>query len=138
MKRALTIVTIFSFISIAVFGLGYLNEMKFNEDGEMSGCIFTGKTVFCKMGIIEHISLWQGMFKAVPQENLVLFVLLAFLATAVFAIKNIFVYPRLFGNDISTKQILLIKRRNLSLSHSLKEAFSQGIINPKIYEFASL
>lgn len=126
-----------AFVILSIFGLGHMNGMEANKDGNMEGCIFTGKTMLCKMGIVEHISLWQSMFTAVPQENLMFMALLILLVAIIFITKNILA-TRLSRNEALTKRRYLREHPDFLLFNPLKEAFSQGILNPKIYEFATL
>lgn len=129
---------LFAFVTLSILGLGHMNGMETNKDGNMEGCIFTGKTMLCKMDVVEHISLWQSIFTAMPQENLTLFALLILLAVVIFITKNIFAPSRLFRSETSTDRLYLKERPDFSFFNPLKEAFSQGILNPKIYEFAIL
>lgn len=132
----LVILVILSFIVVAVFGLGHMSGMTANENGNMTGCIFTGKIMLCKMSVVEHISLWQSTFTAIPQESLILLVLLVLSIAVIFAAKNILVSPRLSPNAALIKELYELYLRehpDLLLFNSLKEAFSQGVLNPKIY-----
>lgn len=121
------------FIGMTVFGLGHMGGMTENENGNMSGCIFTGKTMLCKMSVIEHISLWQSMLIAIPQESLTLLALLVLSIAAIFATKDVLAPPRLSSSEVLTKRLYLREHPDLLLFVPLKEAFSQGILNPKIY-----
>ena len=139
-KLTLSFLTLglFTFVTLSIFGLGHMGGMAASENGDMTGCIFTGKTMLCKMSIIEHISLWQSMFTAMPQENLILLALVIILVAVLFITKNFISPPRLSRDETSTQKLYLVQHPNLSLFNPLKEAFAQGILNPKIYEFANL
>lgn len=135
---SLVAVGLLSFATLSLFGLGHFGGMETNKDGNMDGCVFTGKTMLCKMSVVEHISLWQSMFTAMPQESLMLVVLMALLITAVALItKNTFAPPHLSKNDIAIGRLYLKEHPDLSFFNPLKEAFSQGILNPKIYSSAN-
>lgn len=136
--KTFLIFSLLAFVTLSTFGLGHMSGMEANKDGNMEGCIFTGKTMLCEMGIVEHISLWQSMFTAMPQESLMLLALLILLVAVIFVTKNILVPPRLFSSEALTKQLYLKEHPDLPLFNPLKEAFSQGILNPKIYNFATL
>lgn len=129
---------LFAFVALSIFGLWHMSDMEANKDGNMEGCIFTGKTMLCKMGIVEHISLWQGMFTAVPQESLMLLALLILLVAVIFVIKNILAPSHLSSSEVLTRRLYSKEHPNLLLFNPLKEAFSQGILNPKIYDFVTL
>lgn len=139
-KFAISLITVglLSFATLSLFGLGHMSGMEANKDGNMEGCIFTGKTMLCKMGIVEHISLWQGMFTAMPQESLLFMALLILLVAVIFVTKNFLAPPRLSNSEALAKRLYLKEHPNLSLFNPLKEAFSQGILNPKIHDFATL
>lgn len=123
---------------MAVFGLGYMSGMTANESGDMAGCIFTGKTMLCKMSVVEHISLWQNMFTAIPRESLTLLALLVLSMAAIFVIKDVLAPLRSSKDETLEKRLYLREHPDLLLFNPLKEAFSQGILNPKIYEPARI
>ena len=129
---------LFTFVMLGIFGLGQMDGMAANENGDMTGCIFTGKTMLCKMSVIEHISLWQSMFTAMPQENLILLVLVILLVAVLFTTKNSIGPPRLSRDETSTQKLYLVQHPNLSLFDPLKESFARGILNPKIHQFVNL
>ena len=139
-KPAISFVVLglFAFVMLSIFGLGHMGGMTSGEDGNMTGCIFTGKTMLCKMSVIEHISLWQSMFTAMPQESSILLALVILLVAVLFTTKNSIGPPRLFRDETSTPKLYLVQHPNLPFFNPLKEAFAQGILNPKIYEFANL
>jgi len=126
-----------AFIVVSLFGLGHTAGMKANDNGNMEGCIFTGKTMLCKMGIVEHISLWQGMFTAVPQKDSILLALIVLLITAVFIAINYSPHLADIKQKIS-ERFYLLNHPDIKLFNPLRRAFSRGIIHPKIYEFANL
>lgn len=128
----------FAFVTLSIFGLGHMSGMTANENGDMAECIFTGKVMLCKMSIIEHISLWQSMLTVMPQENLMLLALLTLFMAVIFMTKNILVLLCLSRVEALTRRLYLKEHPDFSLFNPLKEVFSQGILNPKIYEFAIL
>jgi FtsH-binding integral membrane protein len=129
---------LFAFVTLSVFGLSHTAWMPKNDNGDMTGCIFTGQVMLCKMSIIEHISLWQSMFTALPQKSLALTALVVLLLTAIFVTKNILDPPSLSNNKASAQKLYLAQHPDIPLFDPLKEAFSRGILNPKIYELATL
>lgn len=139
-KLAVSLLTLgfFTFVILSIFGLGHMSNMETTKDGAMEGCVFTEKTMLCKMGIVEHISLWQGMFTAMPQESLMFIALLILLMAVIFVTKNILAPPRLSRSEALTKRLYLRKNPDLLLFDFLKEAFSRGILNPKIYNPAHI
>lgn len=136
-KKLAVHVTVFSlaaFVSLSVLGLWHMDGMTANEEGGMGGCVFIGKAMFCKMTVIEHISLWQRMFTVLPQDTSMFFASLVFSAALVFTAKNILAPPK---NYAPAHKLFLTNRQNFSSFNYLKEAFSQGILHPKIFENAT-
>ncbi|MBI4114483.1 MAG: hypothetical protein HY445_01420, partial [Candidatus Niyogibacteria bacterium] len=126
-----------AFIVVGLFGLGHTAGMRANDDGNMEGCIFTGKTMLCQMGIIEHISLWQGMFTATPQKVYALLALVVLLIAAVFVVIH-YLRHSADREQIISSYLYILRHPDISLFDPLRRAFSRGIIHPKIYKFANL
>lgn len=85
----------------------------------MSYCIFDSNAAFCHMNILEHIALWQGIFIALV---VLLPIIFFFVATVVFSsVKDNFL------------KICLKEHLSVFFFNSIKQALSQGIINPKIH-----
>ena len=122
--------TIFVFTAL----IGLHQGMATNQSGDMEGCIFTGKMMLCKMNAIEHISLWQSIFTAVPQE---LTALLSIPVLMLFALAAAF-DSRQPQKQLGHSQLHLEQNFTISYINPLNEAFSRGILHPKIYEFPSL
>lgn len=133
----LAMLSLVAFVAVSLFGLGHTAGMKANEDGNMEGCIFTGKTMLCQMGIGEHISLWQGMFAATPQKISVLLTLIVLLVAAVFVIINHWLRTASIKQEL-VRRFYLFRNTEINLFDPLRRAFSRGIIHPKIYESAVL
>lgn len=134
-RSLLVILALFAFVLVSFVGAGHAFAMEMNKDGSMDGCIFTGKTMLCKMNIIEHISFWQSIFTAtVPQKinTLVLLILLAGLFRIVSTLKRHLLLP--FSYLTICWKLYIKQNPHLSLFNPLQEVFSQGILNPKIYE----
>lgn len=116
---------------VALFLLGSLGFMHFGVSGPMGGktgtCPFMPGVKICTMTPLQHIAAAQSMFNTLPQDKDGLFALLllaAAVATAFF-IKNIFPPPL-------TLVPVSIYRSNHPRG-PLQEAFSKGILNPKIF-----
>ncbi len=119
---------------VAVFGTSHAMAMgmEMRGDGTMSGCLFDGRAEICPMTIFEHLSRWQGMFTTILQKTyfLIQFVLLAFAFRQ--HLLLLFAY-------LSDRWRLYLKQNpHIPLFDPLRETFSQGILNPKIYESATL
>lgn len=120
-----------SFVWFGTFGLlSHMNQMK--QDTQMGGCLFDQAEV-CGMGISEHISSWQGAFTTLPQNiSLINLLVLAMLSIFMVAFWRNPLFE--FYDRIASRSKLYIKRYSqIQFFNSLREAFSQGILNPKIY-----
>ena len=139
-RRILLALTTVGFLWVSVFGLVHsMNDMKMNSDGIMSGCLFSGQATVCTMNFAEHIDHWQAMFTTLPQKaGLLELMILALVLTVVAVIFG----PRLLFEHsglLYSRQRLYIKQNpHILLFNSLREAFSQGILNPKIYDSATV
>ena len=119
------------FFVVSVFGLP-LSGMSVGMDGEMIGCPFMDMdgVSICHMSLFEHISTWQGTFASVVDQyglGLLLLLLAAVLAfTLVHLLRSL--------NDVAR---LPLDQRHLrrKIMHPafLAEAFSSGILNPKLF-----
>lgn len=134
-KKFVNIVFILIAISFLWFGtfglLQHMVEMK--SDSIMNGCLFNGQTEVCAMNFSEHITTWQSMLTSLPQDV----GLLAMLILAVISITIIFFWRNFISEiseSITSRSKLYIKQfSQIQVFNSLREAFSQGILNPKIY-----
>jgi len=122
-----------AFIIVNLFGAAHSLGMERDAQGNMSGCFFTG-TAICTMTPLEHFAAWQSMFTAATAKasNAILLLLLASALFAAFQTMR-----ALFDATID----FLAARQKLYLKYSfayshlnpIQEAFSQGILHPKIY-----
>ena len=136
----LLILGISAFLVVGVFGMSHMSDMKMKSDGTMSGCLFDGQAEICPMTIAEHLSRWQGMFTAIPQKTdvLVQFLLLALafvLIASAFRQRLLLLLSAQFSDRW---RFYLKQNPHIPLFDPLREAFSQGILNPKIYSSAIL
>jgi hypothetical protein len=115
---------------MSILGMGVGMEMK---DGQMSSCPFTaGEVSVCQMNITEHIAQWQQAFLGIPTKGDVLTLAVLLLAVALIP----FAKPP-FQLEKLTKlaaQLFAHHKANLvKVFDPLLIAFSDGILNPKIY-----
>lgn len=86
-------------------------------------------TVICKMNPLEHIKEWQSVFTFLPSDTLFIFI---FATLLFFVLKNFWQYSTsLF--KISDSFLNFLFSNNFKIFDPLKEAFSQGLINPKVF-----
>lgn len=115
-----------------LFGMSQMSANMSTMDSK-ANCLFGGHSMaICQMNPMEHIQEWQSMFTMLPAQNtlLLLFALFAFLAISKLRFWSRFSIP---------EPPLLLSRNQHAVTHSfrifdpLKEAFSSGILNPKIF-----
>ncbi len=117
-----------AFIFMSFLGLSH---MLMDRHGEMMNCPFMSTTVLCQMTPLQHLSAWQNMFTQVSIKeisNPFILILLSFLLATLF--RNF-----LYEFNFSLKQNLYFKTKTILvfIPNLLKEAFSNGILNPKVY-----
>lgn len=91
----------------------------------------------CKNAFAEHLSLWQAMFTALPQEKS----LLGALGVAVIAAIAFIFQKRSFllSETLTIRQRQYRKRHpSFLLFNFLRTLFSQGILNPKVHILSTL
>lgn len=118
-------------ISVAVFGISpTIMGMEMNSKEEMSPCPFSGVTAICRMSPLEHITAWQKIFTALPLKNISILAILLLLA--VFSI--FFLWDLWSKNNL---QAIPFHRQRFRYGYvvrrKLQEAFSNGILDPKIF-----
>ncbi len=130
------------FLTFNLFGLiNSMSSMSMDSNGlaTMSDCFLMTQTSMCSMGFAEHMNLWQLMFNTlIPSISLasVFILALALFFTKILFNGNPFIQPLKF---LTLRYKLYLKQHPLiSLCGYLKEAFSRGIINPKIYALATI
>lgn len=133
--KLLLLIGVFTFMFVSFLGFSHTN-MTMGLDGQMSssGCFMPGMTAsFCQMNPLEHITAWQGMFTVVPSQNDILALLLILLTLVLGAFflhsHQSTVPPK---TPVSQFQFLYYKRR-IPIISPLQEAFSNGILHPKVF-----
>ena len=130
-KRYLVILGVAVFFVVSVFGLP-LSGMSLGMDGEIIGCPFMDMdgVSICHMSLFEHISTWQGTFASVVVQHGVGSLLLLLAAVLSFALVSLL-------GPLKKTVCLPLNQRHLRrrVAHRLffQEAFSSGILNPKLF-----
>ncbi len=129
MKR-FALISLFTFIFIMLFGLNL--SMRMDKDGKMSNCpVMTHSSSICPMGPFEYLAKWQQMFQATAQTNML------FLFITLFSFNALFSFFRIHLTLAPPKRLsfAFYKRDHpdINLFNYLQEAFSSGILQPKLY-----
>lgn len=138
LPKIILITTVIYFLLVNTFGLLYhMSEMKIEE--VKSNCLFSDQTNGCDMNFSEHITLWQGMTLSLPQNTIEITDALLLLVTLALAFTFYRNYILEFSRRISSRFRLYIKQHpQINLFNYLKEVFSSGILNKKIYKLATI
>ena len=139
LTKAVFTMMIVAFLAFSLFGLiASVNTMRMdaNGSGTMNDCLFGLQGHVCNMTFTQHIGIWQGIsamsLKNVFSLDLLMLGIMAILFVATLG-KNLF-----FESHKLTLQYRLYTKQNLHILsfNYLQEAFSRGILNPKIYSLA--
>ncbi|MEK7149947.1 MAG: hypothetical protein AAB757_03205 [Patescibacteria group bacterium] len=122
---------IFAFGVLAFFFVGFLGLTNFGMDMGMSYCPFADGMSVCNMNPFEYITAWQNMFTSLPQQQSLGLLLLVVLALFI-GIGRI--YRIYLPSKNLSRQFSYSHRQKYILTNSfLQDAFSNGILNPKLY-----
>lgn len=101
-------------------------------DGFMPGCPFMSGGAICSMSQLEHIAAWHSMFAAAfpfGKDMAALLLLLLASSLVLLAWRQLFTHDK--GSPLHQWHRPL--RQNPAIIDQLKEAFSNGILNPKSF-----
>ena len=119
------------FVFVSLFGLSL--GMSTQPNGKMSDCPFGNNTAsICTMSPLEHIAAWQSFFSTLPlkEKMSLIFSLVAFALA-------LFLLPKFFQQFLKYKNLFYLQRyrylRKDFIPNPLQEAFSSGLLNPKIF-----
>jgi hypothetical protein len=122
----------FLLLLVSSFSLAYFHTKGMSAtDMPMPGCPFMndGIAVLCTMSPLEHIEAWQDMFLAIPVTSIILLCIV----TLVFAV------PFLYSPKWSPPRLLVLQliplhtAKRSPFQSYIQEAFSSGILNPKLF-----
>lgn len=115
-----------------LFGLSQMS-MDMSTMGGKANCPLGGHSMaICQMNPMEHIEEWQSIFTMLPAKDAlsILFALLSLLALLALRFLNT---PSLFKKPRLEQYVNPFYVNNVPIFNSLQEAFSRGILNPKIF-----
>ena len=96
-------------------------------------CPFSNHSmVICQMNPAEHIQEWQSMFTMLPVQSAILALLAIFAFFAIFKFKT---WGRISlpNPALLHSQKYKLRVNNFQIFDPLQEAFSNGILNPKLF-----
>ena len=127
-KKANTLLAIVILIAVPTVTLFSVAFGMVMENGAMSGCLFDTMGSNCPMNLLAHITTWQTLFATIIASVTVLFAGLLFL----------FRVAKIAGPSSQCYHQTLYQKQkpDIPLFEYLREAFSRGIIMPKLYEIS--
>lgn len=117
-------------LSLSLISSIYILDMDMQMNNK---CALYSMTTSCSMGPLEHLTAWQSLYSALPSDTttLPLFALFFVLVFITILWKS---PPFDLANVIITKQKSYARtQRNLIFTNALRQAFSSGILNTKVY-----
>lgn len=131
----LIIFVLVSFVFASVLGVGMSME---TTNGQMSGCPFmASQATLCQMSVTEHISQWQQAFLGVPTKTGLLALLMILIVVVVIPLAKLFSqFEKL--TELAARLFTYHKANLVKIFNPLLLAFSDGILNQKIYEPARI
>lgn len=135
LSENLILFTFISFIFVSILGVGMSMKM---TDGQMSSCPFTtGQTAMCQMSATEHIAKWHQTFLGIPTKTNLLALAMLFLAiVSIPFVKPLSQFEKL--TELAARLFAYHKAHFVKIFDPLLLAFSDGILNSKIYEPARI
>lgn len=131
LSENLIIFVLVSFAFMSILGVGIGMEM---TDGQMYSCPFmAGQTAICQMSITEHITQWQEAFLGIPIKTNFFVLIIVLLAIVVISFAKAFSQLEKL-TELATRLSAYYKAHFVKIFVPLLIAFSDGILNPKIYE----
>jgi hypothetical protein len=116
------------FLWMALFGL---SQMSANMNGEMINCPFSDHSMsICKMNPLEHIQEWQSMFTTLPVKDTISILSLILI---IISLNTLSFLSRFSIPDIRYLHTRHLYKKKFHIPNPLDEAFSQGILNPKLF-----
>lgn len=117
-------------LSIFSLRLSISSAMPMNEMGQMTNCALAQTATLCPASVAQHLQFWQQVF--VTTSPTVILLALMFVI-AMFPLKRVIdpLHAAAAGLRYGVRQLLSAPA--LLLGDYVRQAFSQGILHPKIY-----
>lgn len=114
---------------VLLFGL-FQMDMNMDTMSGQTNCPFASHSMsICQMNPLEHIKEWQSMFTMLPAENLLSFIFVLFALLAISKFPHWDKLLKLKPSHLFLYNNALYQR----IFNPLQEAYSRGILNPKLF-----
>lgn len=131
-QKVITLAVSILTVWVLLFGLSQFSMDMSTMDGK-ANCPFSGHSMsICKMNPMKHIQEWQSMFTTLPAKDAlsILSALLSLLVLLALRFLNTF---SLFKKSRLEQYVNPFYINDIPIFNPLQEAFSRGILNPKIF-----
>lgn len=129
--KIITILVVVLTLCMFFFGFFHFVMNQHIKDQTMSCPFMQGHTSVCDVSPLEHVKAWQSAFTTIPTKDPISSLFAIF---ALFALFGVSLFRKYFLCYQRTVEIILsFRRRNFFIYHYLQEAFSRGILHPKIF-----
>lgn len=129
-KKLFISLVLLAFLIVGLFGLFHFT-MNMNDGGQTHGCPLMNVATLCTMNPFTHIAVWQNMFISSFSKDIFSLLTLTLLVI-LFAFT-----PRGWGRGNKTPSLSVRTWCPISqifiTKNPLQEAFSSGILHPKIF-----
>lgn len=124
------LVVLLSLLGIFSLCVFTFSSMKTGEMWKMTGCSLSNTAVLCSLSAAQHLQFWRQIF--VPASPMALLLALVIVAAA-FLVRQVIDPLHAVITRFKYSRWQLLYESTLLLGDYLKQAFSQGILHPKIY-----
>lgn len=131
--KPLLIISLLAFFFVGFIGLGHLG-MDVGFEKQISNCPIMGMATICQMNPLEHLAAWQNLFAAgTPKDTFSILMSLLFALLLYFSIRSFWRIKNNPGFQEIRNSRALLRVNGLPIFAPLQEAYSDGILNPKIF-----
>lgn len=127
--KLLTSIIIATFLLVGAIGVAYSGTMMGHGMGDMVGCPLMGHdAAVCGMNPLEHLSIWQSMFAAIPVQSAVM---LLMLLLALFFMSRLNRYRWLLHPSL--QPVYISYDPEIATHDPLRRFIASGLMHPKIF-----
>lgn len=130
-KNIIKLPIVLAVLAVLLFGISCFGLGAMDMSTTTGNCPFGGHSMsICKANPVEHIKEWQSMFTMLPIKDTLTLLSLLLALFALLKLRQVFSVPKTPQID---SYINLFYLRRPPIFNPLQEAFSSGILNPKIF-----
>lgn len=124
------IAILFGVVGLLSLCFGSFADMKTGEMGSMANCALAHATTLCPVSVTQNLQFWQQVVVTTSPTTVLLALMVAVVA---FSLKQLIDPLHAAAARLQYRLWQLLSEPALLLGDYLRQAFSQGILHPKIY-----